>query len=79
MEMTDRFALGERNEAGTCLINFCIQNELVITNTCLSNPNEGYTLGHHQMETAGIELITFRAGEDYGAPQVWQTLSLVQI
>ena len=30
---TDRFSLGERNEAGTRLIVFCIENELVITNT----------------------------------------------
>ena len=38
MEMTDRFAFGERNEAGPCLINFCIQNELVITNTLFEQP-----------------------------------------
>ena len=32
-EKTSRFVLGERNEAGTRLIDFCIENELVITST----------------------------------------------
>ena len=35
---TGRFGLGERNEAGTRLIDFCMENELVITNTLFEQP-----------------------------------------
>ena len=37
-ETTGRFGLGERNEAGTRLIDFCIENELVITSTLFEQP-----------------------------------------
>ena len=35
---TGRFGLGERDEAGTRLIDSCIENELVITNTLCEQP-----------------------------------------
>ena len=31
--VTGRFGLGNRNEAGDRLVEFCIENQLVITNT----------------------------------------------
>ena len=33
-----RFGLGERKKAGTRLVDFCIESELVITNTLFEQP-----------------------------------------
>ena len=48
-EVTGKFGLGIRNEAGQRLIEFCQDNTLVIANTLANNTKEDSTHGHHQM------------------------------
>ena len=54
-----KFGLGEQNEAGQRLIEFCQVNTLVIANT-----REDSTHGHHQMVNTKIRLIIFFAAKD---------------
>ena len=81
---TGKFGLGERNEAGQRLIQFCQENALVIANTPSSNnTREDSRHGHHQMVDTEITLIIFFAAKDGEAPysqqkQDWE-LTVTQI
>ena len=46
--VTDKFGLGEQNEAGQRQIEFCQENALVIANTSSNNTRYDSTHGHHQ-------------------------------
>ena len=81
---TGKFGLGEQNEAGQRLIQFCQENALVIANTPSSNnTREDSRHGHHQMVDTEITLIIFFAAKDGEAPysqqkQDWE-LTVTQI
>ena len=62
--VTDKFALGIRNEAGQRLIEFCQENALVIANTLFQHTREDSTHEHHQMVDTKIRLIIFFAAKD---------------
>ena len=62
--VTGNFGLGERNEAGQTLIEFCQENALVIANTLFQQTREDSTHGHHQMVNTEIRLIIFFAAKD---------------
>ena len=62
--LTGKFGLGIQNEAGQRLIEFCQENELVITNTLFHNTREDSIHGHHQMVNTKIRLIIFFAAKD---------------
>ena len=64
--VTGKFGLGEQNEAGQRLIEFCQENTLVIANT-LFQQHEMATHGHHQMVNTKIRLIIFFATKGRGA------------
>ena len=56
--VTDKFGLGEQNEAGQRLIEFCQENALVIANTLLQQ-HKRRAYEHHQMvntETLHLEM-----------------------
>ena len=61
-EVTGKFGLGIRNEAGQRLIEFCQEDALVITNT--NNTREDSIHGHHQMVNIEIRPIIFFAAKD---------------
>ena len=63
-EVTGKFGLGIRNEAGQRLIEFCQENALVIANTLSNNTREDSIHRHHQMVNTEIRLIIFFAAED---------------
>ena len=56
-------SLGVQNKAGQRLIEFCLDNALVIANT-LFQQREDSTHGHHQMVNTEIRLIIFFAAKD---------------
>ena len=62
-EVTGKFGLGIRNEAGQRLIEFCQENALVITPSS-NNTREDSMHGHHQMVNTKIRLIIFFAAKD---------------
>ena len=62
--ITGRFGLGEQNEAGQRLIEFCQENTLVIANILFNNTGDNFTHGHHQMANIEIKLITFFVAKD---------------
>ena len=62
-EVTGKFGLGIRNEAGQRLIEFCQENALVITPSS-NNTRKDSTHGHHQMVNTEIRLIMFFAAKD---------------
>ena len=61
--VTGKFGLGIQNEAGQRLIEFCQENELVITPSS-NNTREDSIHGHHQMVNTKIRLIKFFAAKD---------------
>ena len=63
-EVTGKFGLGVRNEAGQKLIEFCQENALVIANTLFQHTREDSTHGHHQTVNTEIRLIIFFAAKD---------------
>ena len=62
--VTGKFGLGIQNEAGQRLIEFCLENTLVIANTSSNNTREDSIHGHHQMVNDKISFIIFSAAED---------------
>ena len=81
--VTDKFGLGIRNEAGQRLIEFCLENTLVIANTSSNNTREDSIHGHHQMVNTEIRLIIFFAAKDgealYSQQKQDQELTVAQI
>ena len=61
-EVTGKFGLGMRNEAGQRLIEFCQENALVIANTLFQRHMSTHV--HHQMVNTEIRLIIFYAAKD---------------
>ena len=57
--VTGKLGLGEQNEAGQRLTEFCQENAQVIANTFFNNTKDNFTHGHHQMVNTEIKLITF--------------------
>ena len=82
-EVTGKFGLGIRNEAGQRLIEFCQENALVIANTLFNNTREDSTHGHHQMVKTEIRLIILFAAKDgealYSQQKQDQELTVAQI
>ena len=62
--VTGKFGLGEQNEAGQRLTEFCQENALVIANTLFSTTQDDFTHGHHQLANTKIKLITFFVAKD---------------
>ena len=62
--VTGKIGLGEQNEAGQRLTEFCQKNALVIANTLSQQHRHDFTHGHHQMVNTEIKLITFFVAED---------------
>ena len=63
--VTGKFGLGEENESGQRLTEFCQENALVIANTLFfNNRRDNFTHGHHQMVNTKVKLITFFVAED---------------
>ena len=60
----DKFGIGEQNEAGQKLTEFCQENALVIASTLFQQPREDTTPGHYQMVNTRIRLIIFFAAKD---------------
>ena len=75
------FCLGEQNEAGQRLTQFCQENTLVIRNTLFQNSRDDSTYGHNQMINTEIKLIIFFAAEDGEAlySQQKQNLELIVV
>ena len=82
-EVTGKFGLGIRNEAGQRLIEFCQENTLVITNTLSNNTREDCTHRHHQKVNTEIRLSIFFAAKDrealYSQQKQDQELTVAQI
>ena len=73
LEVTGKFGLGIRNEAGKGLIEFCQENALVITNTALhmditrwSTPKSDYILCIQRWRSSILSTKT-RPGADCGS------------
>ena len=63
--VTGKFGLGEENESGQRLTEFCQENALVIANTLFfNNRRDNFTHGHHQMVNTKVKLITFFVAKD---------------
>ena len=62
--VTGKFHLGEQNEAGQRLTEFCQENTLVITNTIFQQHKSTCTHGHHQMANTEIKWITLFVAKD---------------
>ena len=81
--ITGKFGLGVQNEAGQRLVEFCLENALVMANTLFQKHTKDMTHGHHQMVNTEIRLIIFSAAKDGGAlnsqqKQDWE-LTVAQI
>ena len=63
-EVTGKFGLRIRNEAGQRLIEFCQENTLVVANTLFQQHRDNSTRGQNQMINTEIRLIIFFAAED---------------
>ena len=63
-EVTGKFGLGVRNEAGQRLTEFCQENTLVIAKPSSNITREDSTQGHHQMVNTKIRLIILFAAKD---------------
>ena len=81
-EVTGKFGLGIRNEAGQRLIEFCQENALDQT-PFSNNTREDSIHGHHQMANTEIRLIIFFAAKDgealYSQQKQDQELTVAQI
>ena len=53
-DITGQYGLGTRSEHGKGLIEFCQQNELIITNTYFKQHPRNYMHGRVQMEVPEI-------------------------
>ena len=62
--ITGKPGLGEQNEAGQRLIEFCQENTLVIANILFNNTGDNFTHGHHQMANTKIILVGFFVAGD---------------
>ena len=82
-EVTGKFGLGRRNEAGQRLIEFWQENTLVIANTLIQQHKRRLYYGHHQMVNTEIRLIIFFAAKDeetlYSQQYQDQKLTVTQI
>ena len=58
-EVTGKFGLRVKNEAGQRLIEFCQENALVIATPCSNNTREDSTHVHHHMVSTKTRLIMF--------------------
>ena len=65
-----KFSLGEQNEAGQKLIEFCQENALVIANNFFNNTRDDFTCGHHQVINTEMKLIIFFVAKDGEADTV---------
>ena len=61
--VTGKFSLGEQNEAGQRLTEFCQEN-LSQQIPFFNNIRDDFTHGHHQMVNTKIKLITFYVAKD---------------
>ena len=50
--ISETHGLGDRNEAGERMIEFCEENQLIVTNTC---QDADYIHGHHLMDCIEIK------------------------
>ena len=62
--VTGKFGLGEQNEAGQRVTEFCQKNALVIANVLLHDTRDDFTHEHHRMANIEIKLITLFVAED---------------
>ena len=62
--VTGKFGLGEQNEAGQKLTEFCQENTLVIANTLFQRHKKDSIHGYNQMVNTKIRLIIFFAAKD---------------
>ena len=62
--VTSKFGLGEQNEAGQRVTEFCQKNALVIANVLLHDTRDDFTHEHHRMANIEIKLITLFVAED---------------
>ena len=81
--VTGKPGLGEQNEAGQRLTEFCQENTLVIGNILFNNTGDNFIHGHHQMAKTEIKLITFFVAKDgealYSQQKPDQDLTVAQI
>ena len=81
--VTSKFDLGVQNEAGQRLIEFCLDNALVIAKPSSKDIREDSTHGHHHMVNTEIRLIIFFAAKDgealYSQQKQGQELTVAQI
>ena len=71
-EVTGKFGLGVRNEAGERLKEFWQEKTWVITNTFFKNTRDNCMHGHHEMVSTEIRMIIFFAVKDREALYSWQ-------
>ena len=81
--ITVKFGLGEQNESGQKLTEFCQDNAVVKANTFVSNTRDDFTHGHHQIVKTKIKLIMFFVAEDeeavYGEQKQDLELTVAQL
>ena len=81
--VTSKFDLGVQNEAGQRLIEFCLDNALVIAKPSSKDTREDSTHGHHHMVNTEIRLIIFFTAKDgkaiYSQQKQDQELTVAQI
>ena len=81
--ITVKFGLGEQNESGQKLTEFCQDNAVVKANTFVSNIRDDFTHGHHQIVKTKIKLIMFFVAEDeeavYGEQKQDLELTVAQL
>ena len=46
LNITGQYGLGDRNDAGDKLLEFCSENEMSIANTLFKHQKEDFTHGH---------------------------------
>ena len=75
---TGKFGLGEQNETGQRLTEFCEENVLIIANTLFNNTSDDFIYGHHQMVNTGnqIDYTIAQDGEAIHSPKRKQDLEL---
>jgi len=59
-----RHGLGNKNEAGERLLEFCEENALFLANTTLNYQRGGCIHGHHPMANIKIKLTIYLAEDD---------------
>ena len=76
--ITGKFGLGEQNETGQRLTEFCEENVLIIANTLFNNTSDDFIHGHHQMINTGnqTDYTVAQDGEAIHSPKRKQDLEL---